>query len=100
HWFEARSIHFNAYSCGATQDVARLISRLEQFRDAYFLLAGSNAVSSPPIVVMAFPDHPSMEPFLPVYQGKPANLAAFFNRGSDENLIVLYLSGSGSGSLS
>ncbi len=98
-WFEARTAHFNAYSCGATQDVFKLVGRLEQFREAYFMLAGAQAVSSPPIVVIAFPDHASMEPFLPVYQGKPANLAAFFKRASDENLIVLYLSGSGSGSL-
>src|SRR5207249_7825570 len=30
-------------------------------------------------------------PFLPVGDGKPANLTAFFHRGSDENLIVLPL---------
>jgi tetratricopeptide (TPR) repeat protein len=41
---------------------------------------------------MAFPDHEAMQPFLPLYNGQPANLAAFFVRGSDENLIVLSLS--------
>ena len=46
-----------------------------------------------------FPDHTSMEPFLPVYQGKAANLAAFFHRDSDENLIALYVNGTSSGSL-
>jgi tetratricopeptide (TPR) repeat protein len=40
---------------------------------------------------MAFPDHEAMQPFLPLYNGQPANLAAFFVRGSDENLIVLSL---------
>ena len=40
-----------------------------------------------------------MQPFLPLYQGKPANLTAFFSRGSDQNLIVLNLAGSGDGSL-
>ena len=45
---------------------------------------------------MAFPDHESMKPFLPLYQGQPANLAAFFQRGSDENLIVLALPGTNS----
>jgi Flp pilus assembly protein TadD len=95
-WFEGRTPHFRLYSCGATQAVAQLATRLEQFRDAYALLAGAQAVASPPIIVMAFPNYTSMQPFLPLYQGKPENLAAFFNRGSDENLIVLYLSGSGS----
>jgi tetratricopeptide (TPR) repeat protein len=95
-WFEARTEHFHIYSCGPTQEVARLGARLEQFREAYSLLAGGQAVASPPIVVMAFPDQAAMQPFLPVRDGKPANLAAFFSRGSDENMIVLYLSKQGS----
>ncbi len=98
-WFEARTAHFQIYSCGPTQAVARLAARLEQFRDAYAALAGAQAVASPPIVVLAFPDHAAMAPFLPLYKDKPANLAAFFRRGSDENLIVLSLSGTGSDSL-
>jgi tetratricopeptide (TPR) repeat protein len=100
HWFEARTAYFHIYSCGPTQEVARVAVRLEQFREAYSLLAGAQAVASPPIVVMAFPDQATMQPFLPLYEGKPANLAAFFNRGSDQNLIVLSLSGSGADSLS
>lgn len=91
-WFEARSAHFLTYSCGATQEVARLTARLEQFRQAYALLAGTQAVASPPVIVMAFPDHPSLRPYLPLYQDRPANLAAFFVRGTDENLIVTSLS--------
>jgi tetratricopeptide (TPR) repeat protein len=99
HWFEARTEYFQIYSCGPTQEVARLAARLEQFRDAYSRLAGAQAVASPPIIVMAFPDQATMRPFLPLYQGKPANLAAFFSRGSDQNLIVLPLSGPDAGSL-
>jgi hypothetical protein len=98
-WFEARTAHFNIYSCGPTQEVARVGGRLEQFRDAYSLLAGAEAVASPPIVVIAFPTHELLEPFLPLYQGKPANLAAFFHRSSDENLIALSLTGQGAESL-
>ena len=99
HWFEARTAYFHIYSCGPAEEVARLAARLEQFRDAYSLLAGAQAVASPPITVMAFPDRAAMQPFLPLYQGKPAHLAAFFNRGSDQNLIVLPLSGPDTGSL-
>jgi len=98
-WFEARTPHFSMYSCAPTQEVARVGARLEQFREAYSSLAGAQSVASPPIVVMVFPDHKSLEPFLPVYQGKPSNLAAFFHRGSDENLIVLYAGVAGAGSL-
>ncbi len=63
-WFLARTVHFNIYSCGNTQEVARVAARLEQFRNAYSSLAGSQAVASPPIVVIAFPDHATMQPFL------------------------------------
>ncbi len=90
-WFEARTSHFNLYSCGETQQVTKLGGRLEQFRLAYLSLAGAQAVASPPIVVMAFPDIASMQPFLPVRNGKPASLTAFFHRSSDENLIVMPL---------
>jgi hypothetical protein len=90
-WFETRTGHFNVYSCGTTQEVARVTARLEQFREAYSMLAGAQAVASPPIIVLAFPDQETMQPFLPLYQGKPANLSAFFRHGSDENLIVMPL---------
>src|SRR5204862_6068325 len=73
--------------------------RLEQSRMAYLLLAGAQAVAPPPIVVMAFPDHETLKPFLPLYRGKPANLSAFFKRGSDENLIALSLAESDARSL-
>lgn len=98
-WSETRTGHFNIYSCGATQEVFKLAARLEQFREAYAQLAGSNAVASPPILVLAYPDVAAMQPFLPLYQGKPLSLAGFFKRGTDENLIVLALSGTNSGSM-
>lgn len=90
-WFVVQSAHFNIYSCGGVQDTYRLAGQLEQFCRAYSLLAGKDAVESPPIIVMAFPDHDSMKPFLPLYNGQPGNIAGFFTRGSDENLIVLSL---------
>jgi tetratricopeptide (TPR) repeat protein len=89
HWFETRTAHFNLYSCSPPLEVNKLAARLEQFAEAYSLLAGTQALVSPPIVVMAFPDEETMKPFLPLYDGKPGNLAGFFKRGSDENLIVL-----------
>jgi len=90
-WFETRTAHFNIYSCGTPQEVNKVAGQLEEFCEAYALLAGSQAVESPPIVVMAFPDHEAMRPFLPLYHGQPENLAGFFQRGNDENLIVLSL---------
>jgi tetratricopeptide (TPR) repeat protein len=90
-WYQIRTAHFNVYSCGDLQDTYRVAGQLEQFQRAYAMLAGKNATASPPIIVLAFPDHESMKPFLPLYNGQPANIAGFFTRGSDENLIVLAL---------
>ncbi|MGO8763687.1 MAG: tetratricopeptide repeat protein [Limisphaerales bacterium] len=91
-WYQAATAHFEVYSCGTPPEINKLAAQLEQFCKAYSMLAGVQAVHSPPTVVMAFPDHESMAPFLPVYDGKPANLSGFFKRGSDENLIVLSMS--------
>jgi tetratricopeptide (TPR) repeat protein len=90
-WFEAGTAHFNLYSCGAPEPVFRAAAQLEQFHEAYARLAGAQAVASPPVVVMVFPDHESLKPFLPLYHGQPENLAGFFQRSDDENLIVLSL---------
>ncbi|MGH8023855.1 MAG: hypothetical protein ACRED1_09755, partial [Limisphaerales bacterium] len=90
-WFVVSTAHFHVFSCGGLTDTYRLVGRLEQFQRAYALLAGKNATASPPIVVLAFPDHQSMLSFLPLYQGRPGNVAGFFIRGNDENLIVLSL---------
>ncbi len=90
-WFETQTAHFNIYSCGGVQDTYRLAGCLEQFCRAYSILAGKDAIASPPTVVIAFPDHDTMKPFLPLYNGQPGNIAGFFTRGSDENLIVLSL---------
>ncbi len=98
-WFAARTPHFQTYSCGPTQQVAKLTARLEQFRVAYEALAGTQAVVSPPIEVIAFPDHASLEHFVPLYQGQGISLSGFFHRDSDENLIVLSLTDGGPDSL-
>src|SRR5438876_733456 len=47
-WFEARTAHFNLYSCGNTQQVAKLAARLEQFRQAYSFLAATLFASAKP----------------------------------------------------
>ena len=90
-WFEAQSAHFIIYSCGEPARVFQAAGRLEQFCSAYSILAGPQALVSPPIVVMVFPDYESMKPFLPTYQGQPESIAGFFVHGDDENLIVLSL---------
>lgn len=98
-WYELNSGNFRVFSCAQTQEVVKLITRLENFRACYSSLAGTQAVVSPPVVVMVFPDQLSMRPYLPVYNGTPGNLTGFFKRGSDENWIVISLASASQGSL-
>ncbi|MGA2801248.1 MAG: hypothetical protein ABSE97_02585 [Verrucomicrobiota bacterium] len=98
-WFGTRTAHFNIYSCGAPEKVFRVAGQLEEFCETYSQLAGAQAVASPPIVVMVFPDHESMKPFLPLYNGQPENLSGFFQHGNGENLIVLSLPQAGAASM-
>ena len=98
-WFGTRTAHFYIYSCGAPEKVFKVACQLEEFCETYSQLAGAQAVASPPIVVMAFPDHESMKPFLPLYHGQPENLGGFFQNGDDENLIVLSLPQTGAASM-
>jgi tetratricopeptide (TPR) repeat protein len=93
NWLEVRTPHFQVYSCVATQEVLRLAGRLEQFHIAYALLAGAQAVVSPPMAVAVFPDREAMQPFLaPDLQG---NLQGFFAASRYGNMIVMALTGSG-----
>jgi tetratricopeptide (TPR) repeat protein len=92
-WYLTRSAHFNIFTYAGASEVQNLSTRLEQYHDAYTMLAGAQSADSPPIIVMAFPDHDALKPFLPLYQGQPANLAGFFKRGADENLIVMCFNG-------
>lgn len=95
-WVEVSTAHFKIYSCGPIGSIYKLAARLELFSRAYSELAGTQAMDCPPIVVMAFPNHESMQPFLPTYDGRPANVSGLFQRGPDENLIILSLSAPGS----
>jgi len=88
-WVEVSTAHFDFYSCGPIGNVYKLAGRLEQFSSAYAQLAGTQAVAAPPIDVLVFPNRQTLEPFLPLYNGRPATIAAFFHHGPGENMIVL-----------
>ena len=91
-WFEMRSGNFHLYSCAATQTVLEVARRLDQFRTAYGELAGWQAIANPPIVVMVYPDLPSMWAFGHMAQhGTQAttNYDGVFYGDGEENMIVL-----------
>lgn len=65
---------------------------LEFFHSAFGRLVSRNVIdASVPTTVIVFRDDASFMPFKPLYQGRPANLAGFFQPGDDVNYIALSL---------
>lgn len=65
---------------------------LEFFHTAFGRLVAHNVLdASVPTTVIVFRDDASFVPFKPLYQGRPANLAGFFQPGDDVNYIAMSL---------
>lgn len=65
---------------------------LEFFHSAFARLVSRNVLdSSVPTTVIVFRDDASFTPFKPLYQGRPIDLAGFFQPGDDVNYIALSL---------
>ncbi len=65
---------------------------LEFFHSAFGRLISRNVIdASVPTTVIVFRDDASFLPFKPLYQGRPANLAGFFQPGEDVNYIAMSL---------
>ena len=65
---------------------------LEFFHSAFGRLVSRNVIdASVPTTVIVFRDDASFIPFKPLYQGRPANLAGFFQPGEDVNYIAMSL---------
>lgn len=90
-WISVRTKGFNVVSNADSDDARRLALKLEQFRAVFAKLFKIPNVSPVPITVIAFRSDSSFKPFKPLYNGKPANVAGYFQRGEDENIIALNL---------
>lgn len=65
---------------------------LEFFHSAFAQLVSRDVIdSSVPTTVILFRDEASFTPFKPLYQGRPANVAGFFQPGDDVNYIAISL---------
>ena len=65
---------------------------LEFFHSAFARLVSRNVLDAPvPTTVIVFRDDASFTPFKPLYQGRPANIAGYFQPGDDVNYISMSL---------
>ena len=89
-WTSVRSKNFYLIGNASEKDIRQVAMRLEQFRDAFtHLFSGMRFNSSVPVTVIVFKSDGSYKPFKPLYQGKPANIAGYFQSGPDVNYITL-----------
>lgn len=91
-WINVRTKRFNIVSNADSDEARKLALKLEQFRTVFSKLFKVQEMSPVPITVLAFKSDGAFTPFKPLYNGKPANVSGYFQRGEDENFIAINLS--------
>lgn len=81
--------NFNIVSNAGEGETRAVAQKLEQFRFVFLKLFKVEAAASLPVTVVVFKSNDSFTPYKPLYDGKPKNVAGYFQRGDDENLIAL-----------
>lgn len=92
-WINVQTKNFNILSNAGEGDTRKLANRLEQFRYAFTQLFDIKAAAAAPVTVLVFKDDASFKPYKPLYKGKPTNIAGYFQRTSDQNLVALNING-------
>ncbi|MEK6322684.1 MAG: tetratricopeptide repeat protein [Acidobacteriota bacterium] len=90
-WINLTTKNFNIISNADEGDSRNLALKLEQFHYVFSKLFNLPAVRPIPTTVMVFKNDGSFKPYKPLYNGKPANVAGYFQSGQDENLIALHI---------
>ena len=89
-WSKIQTPHFLFVGDASEGQIRRTAERLEQFRDVLERALPADSVSSPvPTVVIVFGSARSFAPFRPLFEGRPVDVAGFFQPGEDTNFIVV-----------
>ena len=89
-WTSVRSNNFFLVGNASEEDIREVAIRLEQFRDGFARLFTGFRFNSPTATtVIVFKSNAAFDPYKPVYQGKPGNVAGYFQSGQDVNYITL-----------
>jgi tetratricopeptide (TPR) repeat protein len=95
-WRSVRTNHLFVIGNADAEKLRQVAAWLELFHSAFAHLVSRNVIdSSVPTTVIIFRDDGSFTPFKPRYQGKPVNVAGFFQPGNDVNYIALSLDATG-----
>ncbi|CAN5865830.1 hypothetical protein BH18ACI4_BH18ACI4_14960 [soil metagenome] len=100
-WKSIRTNNLFVVGNTAAEDLRQVAIWLEFFHDTFAQLVSRSVLDySVPTTVIVFKDEASFLPFKPLYQGRPANVAGYFQPGQDMNYIAFSLERSGRGILS
>ncbi len=91
-WINLTTKNFNIISNADEGGTRRLALKLEQFHFVFSKLFNLPLERAVPTTVMVFKHDASFKPYKPLYNGKPANLAGYFQSGQDENIIAMDIS--------
>lgn len=89
-WRSIRTNNLFLVGNAGEEDLRQVAVWLEFFHSAFGQLTSRLTLdSSVPTTVIVFKDDASFLPFKPLYQGKPANVAGYFQSGQDMNYIAM-----------
>lgn len=92
-WVEVRSPHFSVVTDAGDRRGREVALRFEQMRAVFGTLILRNKVNIPvPLQIIAFKSGGGLRRFVPLWKGKPVELAGFYQQGEDRNFIALDLS--------
>jgi tetratricopeptide (TPR) repeat protein len=91
-WRSVRTNHLFVIGNADAEKLREVAVWLEFFHSAFGRLVSRNVLeSSVPTTVIIFRDDASFLPFKPLYQGRPLNIAGYFQPGDDTNYIAISL---------
>ena len=92
NWRSVRTNNLFVIGNAEPEKLRQVAVWLEFFHSAFGRLVSRNVLdSSVPTTVVVFRDDASFTPFKPLYQGRPANVAGYFQPGDDVNYIAMAL---------
>ncbi len=95
-WVEVRSKNFSLITESGEKPGRAALLRFEQMRGAFGTIFKRAKVNSPvPVQIVAFDNNKEMKNYVPLWKGKPVELAGLFQGSDDRNFILLDLSAEG-----
>ncbi len=92
-WMEVRSPHFSVATDAGEKRGRETVLKFEQMRAAFGAMLSKVNVNLPvPLQIVAFRNTKEFRQFVPLWHGKPTQLAGLFQSGGDRDFILLDMS--------